>query len=76
MFWGFVSKIDIIGQVTEEVNASKIKFMQQDIAKSYGIDADEVTMDVDYVATGTLTVVIPNGKTENQVKDELTKAIR
>lgn len=50
--------------------------MQQDIAKSYGIDADEVTMDVDYVATGTLTVVIPNGKTENQVKDELTKAIR
>ena len=50
--------------------------MQNQIASAYGIAPDEVAMDVDYVATGTLKVDIPDDMTEDEAIDALTDAIR
>ena len=73
---GFVSKIDIGGPATEDVSPSKITQMKNDIASSYGIDPEEVTTDVHYVAKGTLKMTLPNDITEQKAMDSITKAIR
>ena len=73
---GFVSKIDIGGPVEEDVSPAKITQMKNKIASAYGIDPEEVTMDVDYIAKGTLEMTFPNNITEQKAMDSIKQAIR
>ena len=61
---GAVASVTISGTATEELAVEEIANITSELAEIYGVDPSEVETTVDYVASGTLDVTIPNDVSE------------
>ena len=68
---GSVSIIELSTTVTDSVSTVELDGIQQQSANVYGVDPDDVTVEVVYQTTGSINVDIP----ENVSIDELEESI-
>ena len=55
------------GDVTEELSSEEVSTIVSELATIYGVSEADVDLSVDYVASGTLDVVIPEGVSDEEV---------
>ena len=74
--WGSVAIIELTKTVTESIPDDEVVDIQNEVADTYGVDADDVTIEVVYQTTGTLDITItddsvPNEELEEALEDEI-----
>ena len=72
---GAVASVTISGTTTEDIPAEEIANITSELAEIYGVDPSEVETTVDYVASGTLDVTIPDDVSEEDAIAALQDSI-
>ena len=72
---GAVASVSISGAVTEAMSEEDVEAISNELAEIYGVDPLDVETTVDYVASGTLDVSIPEGVSEADVIAALEESI-
>ena len=72
---GAVASVSISGAVTESMSEEDVAAISNELAEIYGVDPLDVETTVDYVASGTLDVSIPEGVSEADVIAALEESI-
>ena len=69
---GAIASVSMSGPITEEASLSEIV---SELAEIYGVDERDVETSVDYVASGTLGITIPEDASESEVITALQSTI-
>ena len=70
-----MASVTISGTATEELAVEEIANITSELAEIYGVDPSEVETTVDYVASGTLDVTIPDDVSEEDAIAALQDSI-
>ena len=63
------------GTVSSELETSDLKDITIELADIYGVDVSDIETTVDYIASGTLDVTIPDGLSEDEAVEVLRESI-
>ena len=72
---GSVSSLSMSGTVSSELETSDLKDITIELADIYGVDVSDIETTVDYIASGTLDVTIPDGLSEDEAMEVLQESI-
>ena len=72
---GSVSSLSMSGTVSSELETSDLKDITIELADIYGVDVSDIETTVDYIASGTLDVTIPDGLSEDEAVEVLRESI-
>ena len=72
---GSVSSLSMSGTVSSELETSDLKDITVELADIYGVDVSDIETTVDYIASGTLDVTIPDGLSEDEAVEVLRESI-
>lgn len=74
-FTGLVVSMKISTETTSSLADDEVLALEALVAQAYGVDINDITSIVEYIATGTLAVGIPDDVSSQDVIDELTVAL-
>ena len=72
---GSVSSLSMSGTVSSELETSDLKDITIELADIYGVDVSDIETTVDYIASGTLDVTIPDDLSEDEAVEVLRESI-
>ena len=76
---GAVGIVELEKTVTETLSSEEVESIVTDVADAYGVDEEDVTVEVVYQTTGSMTVTIPDGASledlEESLEDELSELL-
>ena len=76
---GAVGIVELEKTVTESLSSEEVESIVTDVADAYGVDEEDVTVEVVYQTTGSMTVTIPDGASledlEESLEDEISELL-
>ena len=72
---GWVATVSASTVVTTAIDSNEIENYAASVAEYYGVEESDVTVTTSYETTGTLTMIIPNDVSENELVDVITENI-
>eukprot|EP00493_Phyllostaurus_siculus_P003001 UN03014 len=78
---GAIANIEISRMVTESISPEEIVSIQDEVAESYGVESDDITIDIVYETTGSIAIeIIEDTLTDEQleeaIEDEISALLR
>ena len=70
-----MASVSIHGQATAQITSESIDEITEQLALIYGVDDSDVEITVEYVTSGSLDVMIPDGTSTDDFVEALTESI-
>ena len=70
-----MASVSIHGQATAQITSESIDEITEQLALIYGVDDSDVEITVEYVSSGSLDIIIPDGTSPDDVVEALTESI-
>jgi hypothetical protein len=73
---GSVAIVELSRPVTESIPESEVTSIQSEVAETYGVDAEDVTVEVVYQTTGTLDIAVTDDTaSQEEVEEDIEKEV-